>query len=168
MTSKEREEKSYECINSKQYQGYATNILIFAVIIYNIYTMYTNGILPKELVTKTILSLTGLFENIYEMTYYIPEVSYKLGILKNNENFLKELKLKKNEVLLDDFILENSIVEFKNVTFHYKNTNDNKNHILLKDFSIKFPENRIICLFLCSPLRFCIWIVFVWLKLSIN
>ena len=147
MTSKEREEKSYECINSKQYQGYATNILIFAVIIYNIYTMYTNGILPKELVTKTILSLTGLFENIYEMTYYIPEVSYKLGILKNNENFLKELKLKKNEVLLDDFILENSIVEFKNVTFQYKNSDDSDNHTLLKDFSIEFPENRIICLF---------------------
>ena len=147
MFSKEREEKSYECINSKQYQGYATNILIFAIIIYNIYTMYTKGILPKELVTKTLLSLTGLFENIYEMTYYIPEISYKLGILKNNENFLKELKLKNENVLLNDFIFKNSIVEFKNVTFHYKNTNDNKNHILLKDFSIKFPENRIICLF---------------------
>ena len=147
MFSKEREEKSYECINSKQYQGYATNILIFAIIIYNIYTLYTKGILPKELVTKTLLSLTGLFENIYEMTYYIPEISYKLGILKNNENFLKELKLKNENVLLNDFIFKNSIVEFKNVTFHYKNTNDNKNHILLKDFSIKFPENRIICLF---------------------
>ena len=109
--------------------------------------MYTKGILPKELVTKTLLSLTGLFENIYEMTYYIPEISYKLGILKNNENFLKELKLKNENVLLNDFIFKNSIVEFKNVTFHYKNTNDNKNHILLKDFSIKFPENRIICLF---------------------
>jgi len=148
MISKEREEKSYQCINSKQYQGYATNILIFAIIIYNIYFMYTKGILPKELVTKTLLSLTGLFENIYEMTYYIPEISYKLGVLKNNENFLKELKLKNEQVLLNDFTMENSIVEFKNVTFHYKNTDDNdENHILLKDFNIKFPENRIICLF---------------------
>ena len=43
-------------------------------------------VLPKEKVTKTLLSLTGLFENIYEMTYYIPEISYKLGVLKNNES----------------------------------------------------------------------------------
>ena len=49
--------------------------------------MYIKGILPKEKVTKTLLSLTGLFENIYEMTYYIPELSYKLGVLKNNEIF---------------------------------------------------------------------------------
>ena len=147
MFSKEKEEKSYDCINSKQYQGYATNILIFAVIIYNIYTMYTTGILPKELVTKTLLSLTGLFENIYEMTYYIPEISYKLGVLKNNENFLKEIQLTKNEIMSDDFVMENSIVEFKNVTFQYINKNNNENHVLLKDFSIKFPENKIICLY---------------------
>jgi len=146
--SKEKEEKSYECINYKQYQGYATNILIFAIIIYTIYNMYTTGVLPKEKVTKTLLSLTGLFENIYEMTYYIPELSYKLGVLKNNENFLKELKLKNEEIISNgDFIMENSIVEFENVTFQYKNKNDNENHVLLKDFSIKFPENRIICLF---------------------
>lgn len=146
--SKEREEKSYQCINYKQYQGYATNILIFAIIIYTIYSMYIKGILPKEKVTKTLLSLTGLFENIYEMTYYIPELSYKLGVLKNNEIFLKELKLKNEEIISNsDFILENSVVEFENVTFQYKNEKSNENHLLLKDFSIKFPENRIICLY---------------------
>lgn len=147
MISKSKEEKSYDCINYKQYQGYATNILIFALIIYTVYNMYTDGVLPKEKVTKTLLSLTALFENIYEITYYIPEVSYKLGVLKNNENFLKDLKLKCNEIVSDDFVLKNSVVEFKNVTFKYFDDNAKKNHFLLKNFSIKFPENRIICLF---------------------
>ena len=147
MFSKYREEQSHDCINYKQYQGYATNILIFSIIIYNIYKMYRTGILPREKITKTLLSLTGLFENIYEMTYYIPEISHKLGILKNNEHFLTELKLTNDEILSDDFIMENSIVEFNNVTFQYKRKNNNESHSLLKNFSIKFPENRIICLF---------------------
>ena len=147
MFSKEREEQSYDCINTKQYQGYATNILIFAIIIYSIYSMYTKGILQKEKVTKTLLSLTGLFENIYEMTYYIPEITYKFGVLKNNENFLKELKLKSDEILSKDFILENGIVEFKNITFQYSKDDDSDNHTILNNFNIKFPENHIICLF---------------------
>ena len=147
MFSKEREEKSYDCINTKQYQGYAINILIFAIIIYSIYSMYTKGILQKEKVTKTLLSLTGLFENIYEMTYYIPEITYKFGILKNNENFLKELQLKNEEIISTNFILENGIVEFKNVTFQYKKDDSSENHTILNNFNIEFPENRIICLF---------------------
>jgi len=148
LISKEMEEKSYDCINMKQYHGYATNILIFSIVIYQIYTMYTSGYLPKEKVTKTLLSLTGLFENIYEMTYYVPEVSYKLGVLKNNEQFLRDLMLVKNENASNDELnLEKGfVIEFANVTFQYSKK-DKTNHLLLNDFNIVFPECKIICLF---------------------
>ena len=106
--------------------------------------------------TKTLLSLTGLFENMYEITYYIPELTYKFGILKNNENFLKDLLLKNEEVkTTKEFILtNNSVIEFKNVSFSYislKNPENNdqeiKNHELLTNYSITFPQNKIICLY---------------------
>ena len=62
--AKKKEEESYDCINKKQYQGYASNILIFVIIIYRIYSLYVTNKLEKEKVTKTLLSLTGLFENM--------------------------------------------------------------------------------------------------------
>ena len=151
--SKQMEEKSYECINTKQYHGYATNIIVFSVVIYQIYTMYTTGALPKEKVTQTLLSLTGLFENIYEMTYYIPEVTYKFGVLKNNEEFLKDLLLKKDENVSTEVLdLKHNPcdVEFINVTFQYnkvENDETSTTHLLLNDFTITFPEKKIICMF---------------------
>lgn len=154
--AKKKEEESYDCINKKQYQGYASNILIFVIIIYRIYSLYVTNKLEKEKVTKTLLALTGLFENMYEITYYIPELTYKFGILKNNENFLKDLLLKNEEVkTTKEFIItNNSVIEFKNVSFSYislKNPENNdqeiKNHELLTNYSITFPQNKIICLY---------------------
>lgn len=146
--SKDKEEQSYDCINKKQYQGYTTNIIIFGLIIYQVYIMYTKNILPKEKVTKALLSLTGLFENIYEMTYYIPELTYKLGILKNNEQFLQELTLKEKEVFKNNKLnLDNCEIEFQNVVFQYVDKTNKTNYYLLKNFSQKFPANKIICLF---------------------
>lgn len=152
--AKKKEEQSYDCINRKQYQGYLSNILIFVIIIYRIYSLYTTNKLEKEKVTKTLLSLTGLFENMYEITYYIPELTYKFGILKNNENFLKDLLLKNKEVKqVNEFILsdKNCVIEFSNVSFFYTSVKndgvDVLNHELLKKFSIVFPQNKIICLY---------------------
>ena len=83
-------------------------------------------------------------------------MTYKFGILKNNENFLKDLLLKNEEVKTKkEFILtNNSVIEFKNVSFSYislKNPENNdqeiKNHELLTNYSITFPQNKIICLY---------------------
>lgn len=152
--AKKKEEQSYDCINKKQYQGYLSNILIFVIIIYRIYSLYITNKLEKEKVTKTLLSLTGLFENMYEITYYIPELTYKFGILKNNENFLKDLLLKNKEVKqVNEFILtdNNTVIEFSNVSFYYPSVQKDGvgvlNHELLKNFSIVFPRNKIICLY---------------------
>jgi ABC-type multidrug transport system fused ATPase/permease subunit len=151
--AKTKEEESYDCINKKQYQGYASNILIFVIIIYRIYSLYVTNKLEKEKVTKTLLSLTGLFENMYEITYYIPELTYKFGILKNNENFLKDLLLKNDEVKsTKEFVLaNNSVIEFQNVSFSYAALKNDEleiqNHEILNNYSVVFPQNKIICLY---------------------
>jgi ABC-type multidrug transport system fused ATPase/permease subunit len=90
---------------------------------------------------------------MYEITYYIPELTYKFGILKNNENFLKDLLLKNDEVKsTKEFVLtNNSVIEFENVSFSYtalKNEDlEIKNHELLNNYSVVFPQNKIICLY---------------------
>ena len=95
------------------------------------------------------MSLHGLFDNIYEITYFIPELVSKLGILKNNEDFLEDLL--KNIEDEDDDVKKNMMIEeiqskdfkikFSNVSFKYGN------HFLLNKFSMEIPNNKIIGLF---------------------
>jgi len=135
------ENYSFDCVNKKQVKGSAINILIFAIIIYAMYTLYVNKELDVDKVTITILSLTGLFDNLYEITYYIPELTSKLGILQNNAKFLEQLMNKKNELstlLKQDFIMSTNRIEFQNVFFAYKN------HNIFNSFSLVLPENKII------------------------
>jgi ATP-binding cassette subfamily B protein len=143
--SKEKEEASYDCINNKQYQGYITNIIIFCLIIYKIYSMYESRTLPKEKITQSITALTGLFENIYEMTYYIPELTYKLGILKNNEKFLKELNIKSDEILSNDKLDVSTFdIKFDHVSFSY---NIDNNYTIFNEYTEIFNEKQVYCIF---------------------
>jgi len=143
--SKEKEEASYDCINNKQYQGYITNIIIFCLIIYKIYSMYESRSLPKEKITQSITALTGLFENIYEMTYYIPELTYKLGILKNNEKFLKELNIKSDEILSNDKLDVSTFdIKFDHVSFSY---NIDNNYTIFNEYTEIFNEKQVYCIF---------------------
>jgi len=145
--SKEKEEASYDCINNKQYQGYITNIVIFCLIIFQIYSMYVMKTLTREKITQSITSLTGLFENIYEMAYYIPELTYKLGILKNNENFLKELNLKSDENLNSKKLdVSNFDIKFHNVSFNYI-SKDKNNYMILNQYTETFHEKQVYCIF---------------------
>ena len=147
IISKEKEEASYDCINNKQYQGYVTNIVIFCLIIFQIYSMYVMQTLPKEKITQSITALTGLFENIYEMAYYIPELTYKLGILKNNEEFLKELNIKSYENLSDKKLdLSKFDITFDKVSFYYTDKNK-KNYMILNQYTETFNEKQVYCLF---------------------
>lgn len=140
---KKKENKTLNCINKKQYFGYATNIAIFSFIIYNIYRLYKNNKLTKEKTTTSILLTIGLFENMSDMTYYIPEFVYRFGILKSNESFLKELVLSSdiNKNNLD--YLHSSNIDFHNITFKYPNSNN----YLLNNFTISIPQNKITAIY---------------------
>ena len=75
-----------------------------------------------------------------------------------NAKFLRYLRknpknLKSKEIVLNrEIIFENNIVEFKNVSFQYKNKDKSEvipkqEHMILDNFSMKFPENKVICIF---------------------
>lgn len=138
--TKKYEDYSFECVNKKQVKGSVINIIIFAIIILTIYILHAKKDLSMDKVTMTILSLTGLFDNLYEITYYIPELTSKLGILGNNAKFLQEL-MKKEEVetkVKDEFIMSSNRIEFRDVSFTY-----NK-HYIFQSMNLILPENKII------------------------
>lgn len=140
LITKKYEDYSFECVNKKQVKGSVINIIIFAIIILTIYILHAKKDLSMDKVTMTILSLTGLFDNLYEITYYIPELTSKLGILGNNAKFLQEL-MKKEEVetkVKDEFIMSSNRIEFRDVSFTY-----NK-HYIFQSMNLILPENKII------------------------
>lgn len=143
--SKTLEYKAIWCTIKRQVGGYLCNTLIFIIILSTIFILYTSNELKKEDLTLSILTLTGLFENMYEITYMIPELTQKIGIIQNNEKFLKQLLLSQNYtevVSIREFICDtdNTIV-FDGVSFSYEN------HKILDNFSLTIGRNQMIGIF---------------------
>ena len=138
--SKDKETESLNCLSYKQNQGYLINIIIFSIILYFIYNLYVKKQIVPSDITKLILSISGLFDNMYEMSYYIPELINKLGVIKNNEKFLQSLLIE-NYIEYSNLNLDKYNIEFDNVSFNYKN---NK---ILENFSLNIKENNFLCLY---------------------
>jgi ABC-type multidrug transport system fused ATPase/permease subunit len=100
--------------------------------------------LSSENTKICILLVIGLFENLSEMSYFIPEFTHRYGVLKSNEIFLKDLVEDIEDTVKNEFhTLLNSTIEFKDISFKY----DKTNKYLLQNFSIILPENKIICIY---------------------
>ena len=137
-----KQKNTIKCVHNKQHIGYTTNIIIFSVILYTIYKLHLDKELNNAQVTTSILLMAGLFENMCDMAYYIPDLAEKLGILNNNEKFLKKLVIEsENNKYQDKINFKNSNIEFRNVSFSYDS------HMILKDFNIEISENQIVCLY---------------------
>ena len=141
---KKSERDVTSCINNKQYLGYTTNIIIFSICIYSIYNSRVKGELSNNNTTKVLLLTIGIFNNMSEMTFYIPNMTYKISILKSNNNFLKDILGDYTYNNQDsDFSLENfnNNITFKNVSFNY---GDNT---IFKNLDLVLPENKIISIY---------------------
>jgi len=141
--NKESEYRTVKCILNKQYIGYAINILIFSIILYTIYQLFKNNELSSDNTTTCILLVIGLFDNMSDMTYYIPEFINRVGILKSNNDFLKTLILSRYTDRVNLNNLDKYEINFNNISFSYPNASKD----ILKDFNMLIPENKIISIF---------------------
>lgn len=140
------DKNSFKCINKKQYRGYTSNVIIFILLIYIIYTLYNSRELTPSNTTTSILLLISLFDNLGDLTFFITEFSFRYGILKSNEQFLKSLitfegkhipmNLSFNEV--------SNNIEFNNVSFRYSKS---QQYCVLDKFSLSIPKNSIVVLY---------------------
>ena len=143
--SKYIEQDSLDCVTNKQYVSYVINFVVTCIIFYNIYNAYEKKDIESDKITTVILLLTGMFDNIGEISFYIPDATAKLGTLMKNEDFLKSLKVENetNEATIGkQFILNNNYdIKFNNVSFKYEN------HKIIDNLSITIPRNSFICLY---------------------
>lgn len=141
--SKNVEQESLECVTNKQYISYAINFVVTCIIFYNLYHSYNNKEISSDNITTVILLLTGMFDNIGEISYYIPEATAKLGTLLKNEDFLKSLKVDMdNSIDVNKKLsLTNGEIKLNNISFKYEN------HKIIDNLSLIIKENSFICLY---------------------
>jgi ABC-type multidrug transport system fused ATPase/permease subunit len=140
---KQSELNASHSVNKKQGYGFIGNLLIFGGVMAYIFHLYKSGELPRDKITITLLTLKGLFENIYEMTYFIPEFTRKIGLLKSNEAFLRDIYTTENKAIVHRNIqFAKDMIRFKNVTFRYENGHRD----ILTNFTFDLPEKKIIAL----------------------
>ena len=131
------------------------NVVLFCMIIYTLYYLYKNGEMSSEDTTTSVLLIIGLTTNMSDLAYYIPSLTYKLGILQSNEDFLKELAIydEPSHNISRGFPSlspTNYKIEFKNVSFNYKTVTPKGAEsptIILNNFSIVLPQNDIITIY---------------------
>jgi len=145
LTTKYRksEMRTVKCISKKQYIGAGSNITIFSIILYTIYNLYKTAEITSDNATTSILLIIGLFDNMSDMAYYMPEFTYRVGILLSNNDFLKTLILDNYKDRENLSMLNVYDIQFKNVSFIYPNTSKN----ILKDFNLEIPKNKIISIY---------------------
>lgn len=145
LTNKYRksEMRTVKCISKKQYIGAGSNITIFSIILYTIYNLYKTSEITSDNATTSILLIIGLFDNMSDMAYYMPEFTYRIGILLSNNDFLKTLILDNYKDRANLSMLNVYDIQFKNVSFIYPNTSKN----ILKDFNLEIPKNKIISIY---------------------
>ena len=134
------------CINAKQYFGNGISVFIFSLCIVSIYNLHVSKKLNDNDTTKCIMLIIGLFNNMSDITWYIPGLMYKISVLKANENFLRELALA-NDIYLSPTPFNcnlgngNSNINFSNVSFSFDN------NVILDDFNVLLPQNDIISIY---------------------
>ena len=130
-----------KCINNRQYLGYFINIIIFFVIIFAIYQLNTKSRLDNSNTLKSIFLLIGLFDNLNDFAFDIPELTRRISHLKNLELTMKDILKYKNFETEHDIKISNFDIIFDKVSFGY-----NKKNMLFNDLSIIIPQNNIITL----------------------
>lgn len=118
---------------------YACNVVIFVVVLYILYGLYTQNELTNEKVTTILLSISPLFNNMAEIMYYIPELVKLLSILNFQEPFVNHLMKQEVSSGLNAVFSTNEII-FENVNFAYGEST------LFDNMSLTIPANSFVTL----------------------
>lgn len=132
------------CVINKQVTGYVSNTVVFTSILLYAYKLYLNDEITSEHLSTILLSMNTLFNHMYEITYYIPDITRKLGVLDSNRKFAAELFAYSAKKGLD-MQFKNGTIIFDDVSFGY-NVDEN-NAYIFKNLSVVMESDKIITLF---------------------
>jgi ABC-type multidrug transport system fused ATPase/permease subunit len=136
---------SNSCVLNKQLKNYVSNTLIFSVILGITYKEFVNKKITIEGLSTVLLSMNMFFNQMYDISYHVPELVRRLGVLDSNKKFLKELLSYKEKDGIEMEILSGNI-KFNDVTFKYGEDQSN-DLFIFKNKNILIKDKQIVGLF---------------------
>jgi ABC-type multidrug transport system fused ATPase/permease subunit len=137
-----KENISLACVNTQQNQSFFINLIIFIIMLIIIYNLYSSKQIQSSEVVTIILCINGMFENIYDISMFVPELFSRLGVLNSNEEFLQDLmSFMETQEDSNELELNHNFIIFKDVSFAFKQ------HVILDRYNATIPSNKIVGLF---------------------
>lgn len=137
-----KENISLACVNTQQNQSFFINLIIFIIMLIIIYNLYSSKQIQSSEVVTIILCINGMFENIYDISMFVPELFSRLGVLNSNEEFLQDLmSFMETQEDSNELELNHNFIIFKDVSFAFKQ------HVILDRYNVTIPSNKIVGLF---------------------
>ena len=132
-----------KCIQQNQKYGMMVNTTMFCVFIYLLYSMYTKNTINSENMVTNILLTVGLFENINDVVYQMPNFLDKLTLMKSNDEFLKKLTISSSSVNSRNLKLDNYDIYVKNMSFQY---DTDPPTIIIDNLNFKIEYGSTVCI----------------------
>jgi len=133
-----------DCIQKNQRYGMMVNTTMFCVFIYLLYSMYVKNTINNENMVTNILLTVGLFENINDIVYQMPNFLDKVTLMKSNDNFLKKLTISSSSTINSrNLKLDNYDILVENMSFQY---DTDPPTIILDNLNFKIEYGSTVCI----------------------
>lgn len=138
--------KQITCTNNIKIISYFLNISIFVIMnLFNLY-LFKKNIIDSKTFIALFMTFLYLINHLTRISQDIPHIILKMGIINENDKFLKTLKIDEKEKELNDnkptLNIKKSYIEFRDVSFIYPGTN----YKVINHLNIDIPNNQKICI----------------------
>ncbi len=134
--------KQLKCTNTVKMIGYVFNILFFACINGLTLYLYKKGELNITQFISIFITVLYLNGYLVRLTYQIPLLVIKYGIIEKTEEFLKEISINnKNEFIMESPRVKNGYIVYDKISFGYS-----KNEPIFKNLSLEIRPNTKTCI----------------------
>ena len=136
-----------QCVSSQQFVNSATSVGFLILIFITMY-MLTKSLTFEE-TTRCILLITGMFANIADVSFYLPELAQRIALLHASSKYLNQTSDKttvdENFTTTKPQVISTlpEAISLQNVLYSYSTSSSP----ILNDFNLVIPKERITAIF---------------------
>ena len=143
--AKERAIKNDMYLLNQNVRTYSSNVAVFIILLNTAFTQLQKGKITTEQMTNILININTLFDQMSEVSFFLPDIMKRRAILLKHEEFVKDIFDHERKDAIDNNkpkeSISNQSITFENVSFTYKKKK------ILNNFSLKIESNDFICIY---------------------
>lgn len=143
--AKERAIKNDMYLLNQNVRVYSSNVAVFIILLNTTFSQLQKGKITTEQMTNIFISINTLFDQMSELSFFLPDVMKRRAILMKHSEFVKEIfdyqtkDTEDNKKIVES--IPNQSLVLENVSFTYKKKK------ILDNFSLSIDSNDFICIY---------------------